>query len=77
MGFMVDKVVLGQVFSENFSFLANLQQLLHTHHHLSSKACTIGQRVADVPIGLSLSNPEPSSFQNEENGNDYDGSEDV
>jgi hypothetical protein len=37
-------------FSCQFSF----HRLLHTHHHLSSGAGTIGQIVADVPSGLSL-----------------------
>jgi hypothetical protein len=52
----VDEVVLGQVFSESFSFPCqfSLHQLLHTHH-LSSGASTMGQLVADVPCGLSLS----------------------
>jgi hypothetical protein len=52
VGFVVDKVALGQVFS-NF-----LHQLLHNHHHLSSGACTIGQLEADVPSGLSLTPPQ-------------------
>jgi hypothetical protein len=37
-------------------------RLLHTHHHPSSGAGTIGQTVADVPSGLSLTqhkNPPP------------------
>jgi hypothetical protein len=32
-------------------------RLLHIHHHLSSGAGTIGQLVADVPNGLSLTGP--------------------
>jgi hypothetical protein len=37
-------VVLGQVFSENFGLsYQSLRQLLHTHHHPSSRAGTIGQ----------------------------------
>jgi hypothetical protein len=53
--FVVDEVALGQVFSEYFDFLCqfSFHQLLHTHH-LSSGAGTIGQSVADVPSGLSL-----------------------
>jgi hypothetical protein len=53
---VVDKVALGQVFSEYFGFLCqfSFHRLLHIHHHLSSGAGTIGQFVADVPIGLSL-----------------------
>jgi hypothetical protein len=60
VGFVVDKVVLGQVFSEYFSFpyQFSFHQLLHTHHHLSSGAGTISQIVADVPSGLS-SHPTP------------------
>jgi hypothetical protein len=55
VGFVVDKVALGQVFSEYFGFSCQLSfhRLLHTHH-LSSGAGTIVQLVADVPSGLSL-----------------------
>jgi hypothetical protein len=42
VGFVVDKVALGQVFSEYFGF--PFQQLLHNHPHLSSGAGTIGQK---------------------------------
>jgi hypothetical protein len=51
----VDKVALGQVFSEYFGFPCQLSfhRLLH-NHHLSSGAGTIGQIVADVPSGVSL-----------------------
>jgi hypothetical protein len=41
-----DKVALGQVFSEYFSFPCNhrsLHQLLQNHPHVSSRECTIGQ----------------------------------
>jgi hypothetical protein len=41
-----DKVALGQVFSEFFGFTCNrrsLHQLLHSHPHVSSGECTIGQ----------------------------------
>jgi hypothetical protein len=53
---MVDKVALAQVFSEYFGFPCQFlfHRLLHSHHHLSSGAGTIGQIVADVPSGLSL-----------------------
>jgi hypothetical protein len=57
VGFVVDKVVLGQVFSEYFVFPCqfSFHRLLHIHHHhLSSGAGTIGQLAADVPSGLSL-----------------------
>jgi hypothetical protein len=45
VGFMVDKVALGQVFSEYFGFpcQSSFHQFLHNHHHLSSGAGTIGQ----------------------------------
>jgi hypothetical protein len=45
VGFVVDKVELGQVFSEYFGFpcQSSFHQLLHNHPHLSSGACTIGQ----------------------------------
>jgi hypothetical protein len=54
VGFVVYKVALRQVSSEYFSFPCEFSfyQMLHTH--LSSGACTIGQLVADVPSGLSL-----------------------
>jgi hypothetical protein len=56
VGFVVDKVALGQVFSKYFSFPCqfSFHRLLHTHHHLSHGAGKIGQLVADVPSGLSL-----------------------
>jgi hypothetical protein len=55
VGFVVDKVVLGQVISEYFGFpyQFSFHRLLHTHH-LSSGAGTTGQLLADVPSGLSL-----------------------
>jgi hypothetical protein len=45
VGFVVDKVVLGQVFSEYFSFpsQSSFHQLLQNHPRLSSGAGTIGQ----------------------------------
>jgi hypothetical protein len=48
---MVDKVVLGQAFSEYFGFpcQSSFHQFLHNHHHLSSRAVTIGQYMAAVP----------------------------
>jgi hypothetical protein len=44
-GFVVDKVALGQVFSEYFGFpcQSSFHHLLH-NHHLSSGAGTIGQQ---------------------------------
>jgi hypothetical protein len=55
MGFVVDKVALGQVFFEYFGFPCqfSFHRLLHTHH-LSSGAGIISQIVADVPSRLSL-----------------------
>jgi hypothetical protein len=55
VGFVVDEVALGQVFSEYFCFPCqfSFHQLLHTH--LSSEAGTIGKLVADVPSRLSFS----------------------
>jgi hypothetical protein len=46
VGFVVDKVALGQVFSEYFGFpcQSSFHQLLHNHPHLSSGAGTIGQK---------------------------------
>jgi hypothetical protein len=57
VGFVVEKVTLGQVFSEYFSFpcqFAFLRLLHNNNHHLSPGASTIGQIVADVPSGHSL-----------------------
>jgi hypothetical protein len=57
-GFVVDKVALGQVFLEYFSFPCqfSFHRLLHTHH--LSGVGTIGQLVADIPSGLK-SHPTP------------------
>jgi hypothetical protein len=59
VGFVVDKVALGQVFSEYLGFPSqfSFQRLLHTHH-LSSGAGTICQLVAEVPSGYSLTPPQ-------------------
>jgi hypothetical protein len=59
MGFVVDKVALGQAFSENFGFpyQFSFYRLLHIHH-LSFGAGTIGKLVTDVPSGLSLTPPQ-------------------
>jgi hypothetical protein len=46
VGFVVDKVALGQVFSEyffGFPCQSLFHQFLHNHHQLSSGAGTIGQ----------------------------------
>jgi hypothetical protein len=53
VGFVVDKGVLGQVFSEYFSFpCQSLYQLLYNHPHLSSGACTIGQKWPQYLVDL-------------------------
>jgi hypothetical protein len=59
VGFVVDKVALRQVFFEYFGFPCqfSFHRMLHTHH-LSSGAGTIGQLVADVSNGLSLTSPQ-------------------
>jgi hypothetical protein len=59
VGFVVDKVALGQVLSEYFSFSCqfSFHQLIRTHQ-LSSGAGTIGQILADVPSGLNLTPPQ-------------------
>jgi hypothetical protein len=56
VGFVLENVALGQVFSEYFGFpcQSSFHQLLHNHHHPSSMTGTIGQTVATVPSGLSL-----------------------
>jgi hypothetical protein len=58
VAFVVDSVVLGQVFSEYFGVPCqfSFHRLLNTHH-LSSGAGTTGQLVADVTSGLSLTPP--------------------
>jgi hypothetical protein len=45
LGFIVDKVALGQVFSEYFGFPCqfSFHQFLHIHSHISSGTGTIGQ----------------------------------
>jgi hypothetical protein len=55
----VDEVALGQVLSEYFGFPCKFafHRLVH-NHHLSSEADTIGQLVAAVPSGLSLTTPQ-------------------
>jgi hypothetical protein len=54
VGFVVDKVALGQIFSKYFGFPCefSFHELLNTHHHLSSRAGKIGQTVAEMPSGL-------------------------
>jgi hypothetical protein len=51
----VDKAALGQVFFEHYGFpCQSFHRLLHIHHHLSSGVGTIGQIVAYVQSGFSL-----------------------
>jgi hypothetical protein len=52
--FVVDKVALGQVFSEYFGFPCQslFLQLLHNHPHLSSGVCTIGQKWLQYLVDL-------------------------
>jgi hypothetical protein len=58
--FVMDKVALGQDFSQYFYFPCqfSFHRLLHIHHHLSSGTGTIGQLVADVPSELSPTPPQ-------------------
>jgi hypothetical protein len=63
VGFVVDKVELGQVFSEYFGLPCqfSFHRLLHIHHLLSSGSGTKGKFVADVPSGLSLTPPQENT----------------
>jgi hypothetical protein len=60
VGFVVDKVAMGQVFSEYFGFSCqfSFHWLIDTHHQLSFGAGAIGQIVSDVPSGLSPTPPQ-------------------
>jgi hypothetical protein len=71
VGFVVDRVALGQVFSGYFGFPCqfSFHQLPHTHHHLSSWTGTIGQIVAHVPSGLSHPTPRNNNNNNNNNNN--------
>jgi hypothetical protein len=67
VGSVVDKISLGQVFFEDFGFLyQSFHRLLHTHHHPSSGAGTIGQIVADVPSGISDTPPHSKILREKE-----------
>jgi hypothetical protein len=58
VGFVVDKLVLGQVFSEYFGFTCqSFHRLLHTHLHQSSEADAIGQILTDVPNKIRVTSP--------------------
>jgi hypothetical protein len=63
VGFVVNKVALGQIFSEycGFSYQFAFHPLLHTHH-LSSGAGTIDQLVAEIPSGLRLAPPQETKL---------------
>jgi hypothetical protein len=58
VGFVVDKVALGQVFSEYFGFVCqfSFRQMLHTH--LSFVFGTLGRTLADVTRALSHTAPQ-------------------
>jgi hypothetical protein len=58
VGFVVDKVALGQIFSEYFGLLCpSFHPLLYIHHHSSPGAGTVGQIVADISSGPALAPP--------------------
>jgi hypothetical protein len=63
VGFVVDKVALGQVFSEYFGFpcQSSFHQILH--HHPGQ--ATIGQSVAAVPSGPSWTPPPTKRIKKE------------
>jgi hypothetical protein len=67
VGFVVNKVSQGQVFSEYLSFSCqfSFHRLLHTHYHLSSGAGPRGQLVDDVPSGLCLTPPQETKKKSE------------
>jgi hypothetical protein len=60
---VVDKVALGQVFSEYFGFpcQSSFHQILHHDNHPGQ--ATIGQSVADVPSGPSWTSPPLSELK--------------
>jgi hypothetical protein len=66
--FVVENVVLGQVFSEYFGFPCQFlfHRLLHINHHLSSGAGILGQIVADVPSGLMSPHPKKKKKKNQQ-----------
>jgi hypothetical protein len=59
---MVDEVALGQFLSEYFDFPC---QFSFHIHHLSSGVGAIGQLVADLSSGLSLTAPQEKHKDNE------------
>jgi hypothetical protein len=60
VGFVVDKMVSSEYFGFPCQF--SFHQMFDTH--LSSGAGTIGQLVADVPSGLSLTAPQETKNKN-------------
>jgi hypothetical protein len=61
VGFMMDKVALGHVFSKYLDFPCqfSFHRLLHIHdYRLSSGAGKIGQTATDLPSGLRLTTPQ-------------------
>jgi hypothetical protein len=58
MGFVVDKVALGQVFSKYLGLPRQFSFPQVLYNHLSSGAGTIGQLVVDLPSGISLNPPQ-------------------
>jgi hypothetical protein len=61
--------VTGAGFSEylGFPFQCSFHKLFHVDYHLSSGAVTIGQLVADIQIGLSLTPPQEPKKKKEPN----------
>jgi hypothetical protein len=64
VGFVVEKEVLGQVFSEYFGFHCQFtfHKLLHIHYHTSCGAGTINEAMARVPSGISLTPPKETKI---------------
>jgi hypothetical protein len=68
----MDKVAMGQVSSEFFGFPCQLSFHQMSHIHLSSGAGTIGQLVAGIPSGLSLTpHHEKKILQGSFNSNNW------
>jgi hypothetical protein len=63
VGFVVDKVALGKVFSEYFGFpcQSSFHQFLHNHHHLSV-AGTIGRSTQNPTAQIKKKNLFVNSF---------------
>jgi hypothetical protein len=65
VGFVVNKVALGQIFSKYFGFPSQLSLHLLLHiHHLASGAGTVGQIVTYVPSGVSHTPPQETKKNN-------------